>query len=276
MKTRHLFTLLAGAAIALPLSAQVFVGSDDFNSGFSSAKWDAAYRLNSATQGTLDFSNNRLDFSKAATGVGNQFRLWNSDGNSASSLVTSLSYTSSWVMTMSTTNTLGGLTGSEFATVGIQVFNDNNSYSALMLSATSSGNFIRSEGNGFTAVNTATADNTDVTLRLTWDATAQTLGAAYSLDGSSFTSVATFLPVSQWDNSTNGVANGFNFGVFGNSNTTAAISVGSVYADNFAVSAIPEPSTYAALAGLGALGLAFWRRRRSVSAACPSAPSSSP
>lgn len=26
--------------------------------------------------------------------------------------------------------------------------------------------------------------------------------------------------------------------------------------------AIPEPSTYAALAGLGALGLAFWRRRR--------------
>lgn len=28
------------------------------------------------------------------------------------------------------------------------------------------------------------------------------------------------------------------------------------------VSAIPEPSTYAALAGLGALGLAFWRRRR--------------
>lgn len=31
---------------------------------------------------------------------------------------------------------------------------------------------------------------------------------------------------------------------------------------NFTVSAIPEPSTYAALAGLGALGLAFWRRRR--------------
>lgn len=269
MKPRLLLTvLLAGISfIGLPLSAQVFVGSDDFDSGFSSAKWDYVYRLNSATQGTLDFSNNRLDFSKAATGVGNQFRLWNSDGNSASAAVTSLSYTTSWVMTMSTTNTLGGLTGSDFATVGIQVFNDNNSYSALMLSATSSGNFVRSEGNGFTAVNTATADNTDVTLRLTWDATAQTLGAAYSLDGSAFTSVATFLPVSQWDNSTNGVANGFNFGVFGNSNTPAAISVGTVFADNFAVSAIPEPSTYAASLASVALLVAACRRRKQHAAA---------
>lgn len=31
---------------------------------------------------------------------------------------------------------------------------------------------------------------------------------------------------------------------------------------DFEFSPIPEPSTYAALAGLGALGLAFWRRRR--------------
>ncbi len=42
----------------------------------------------------------------------------------------------------------------------------------------------------------------------------------------------------------------------------AAVTVGSAYADNFSVSAIPEPSTYAAFAGLGALGLAFWRRRQ--------------
>ena len=34
-----------------------------------------------------------------------------------------------------------------------------------------------------------------------------------------------------------------------------------------AVSAIPEPSTYAAFAGLGALGLVIWRRRQVMSAA---------
>lgn len=34
------------------------------------------------------------------------------------------------------------------------------------------------------------------------------------------------------------------------------------YLDNVSVTAIPEPSTYAALAGLGALGLAIYRRRR--------------
>jgi hypothetical protein len=32
--------------------------------------------------------------------------------------------------------------------------------------------------------------------------------------------------------------------------------------DNITVSAVPEPSTYAALFGLGALGLVMWRRRR--------------
>jgi hypothetical protein len=36
----------------------------------------------------------------------------------------------------------------------------------------------------------------------------------------------------------------------------------SVYWDNVTASAIPEPATYAALAGLAALGLTCWRRRR--------------
>jgi len=42
-----------------------------------------------------------------------------------------------------------------------------------------------------------------------------------------------------------------------------------IYLDNLtltATSAVPEPSTYAALAGLGALGLALWRRRRQATA----------
>lgn len=42
---------------------------------------------------------------------------------------------------------------------------------------------------------------------------------------------------------------------------------GALQIDNFTVSAIPEPSTYAALAGLGALGLACWRRRQKTAGA---------
>ena len=48
------------------------------------------------------------------------------------------------------------------------------------------------------------------------------------------------------------------------------INVGSIpsgyYADNVSLTAVPEPSAYAALAGVAALGLAIWRRRRAVTA----------
>jgi hypothetical protein len=268
MKTRYLLGVLAGCCLAsLPLSAQTFVGSDDFDAGFTS-RWDYSYRLNGATQGNLSFNSNRLDFSKAGAGVGNFHRLWDSDGT-VNPNVTSSSYSTSWTMTMAVTNTITGLAGGEFTTIGFQVFNDANSYSALMLTAGSGGYSVQAEGTGFSRLNVATVDNTDVLLRLTWDASAKSLDASYSLDGSNFTAVATFLPQSQWDNSNSSLAvnNGFNFGVFGNSDTPAMIGVGSVYADNFSVSAVPEPSTYAALAGLGALGLVWWRRRQQRSVA---------
>jgi hypothetical protein len=37
--------------------------------------------------------------------------------------------------------------------------------------------------------------------------------------------------------------------------------------DNVLITAVPEPSTYAACAGAAVLGLAFWRRRRAAAKA---------
>ena len=256
-KSTLLLALACGALFANLARAQVFVGSDDFNSGASS-KWDYVYRLNSATDGNLTFSNNRLDFSTTA-GAGNQHRLWNSDGT-ASPSVTASSYTTGWTMTMSATN-LMNLGPSEFAAIGFEVYNDSNAYFALMLNSNNGILTARAEGSNFTTTSSVLGSSTDVLLRMSWDATAHTLAAAYSLDGNSYTSVATFNP-SVWTNTPYPTSNGFNFDVFGNTNYASAIAVGSMYADNFSLTAVPEPSTYAAFAGLGALGLAFWRRRQ--------------
>lgn len=59
-----------------------------------------------------------------------------------------------------------------------------------------------------------------------------------------------------------------NFGIFLDYNTTGgSINVSLLESiTSFQVQAIPEPSTYAAFAGLGALGLAAWRRRRRLAA----------
>lgn len=244
-------------------SAQLFVGSDDFSGG--SSKWSYSFRIagNGTSNGALAFSGTQLDFSKG-TGAGSFFRGWDGDGAGSASR-TSDSLTTSWIADLTVTNTATGLAGGEYATLGFEIAGSGGQYSGIMLGASSGGSYLRAEGIGFSAVEVGTADATNVNLRLSWDAGTQNLNSFYSLDGTNYTALATFNPVSQW---TGGAASsGFFFEVFANSNAAAAISTGSMYADNFSVSAIPEPSTYAAFAGLGALGLAIWRRRQARLAA---------
>jgi len=57
---------------------------------------------------------------------------------------------------------------------------------------------------------------------------------------------------------------GANVAVVDKITANSALNIATFESSNsFTISAIPEPSTYAAFAGLGALGLACWRRRRS-------------
>jgi hypothetical protein len=108
-------------ALSPALLAQVFVGSDNFDTG-GSPNWESAYRLNSATDGSLAFTNNRLEYTTSVNGLGtpyhaNQFRVWNSDGTASTFVVSSTSFTTSWVMQLTATNTLasGALASGNFA-----------------------------------------------------------------------------------------------------------------------------------------------------------------
>lgn len=260
-KSTLLLALAVAGLLTSSASAQLFVGSDDFsNAGVTDAKWAYFFRF-SGTNGLMDYSAGRLDFTKGA-GAGSFVLGWDGDPTSpgANPSKTSASYSTSWVADVVVTNTLTGVGGSDFAVMGLEVAGASAQYSGIMLSANSSGYTFRAEGTGFTPVNVAAADSTDVHLRLTWDANSQLLNSYYSFDGSSYTSLATYNPTSEWLASS--ATGGFNFEVFGNSNIAGNITTGSMYASSFSVSAVPEPSTYAAFAGLGALGLAMWRRRQ--------------
>jgi len=75
----------------------------------------------------------------------------------------------------------------------------------------------------------------------------------------SLTPAPTFLDLSDWST---GTSNTY-MKLYLNNNANRYI-LGNIQSISVTGSAIPEPSTYAALAGAAALGLALWRRRRSA------------
>lgn len=258
---RLAFGLLAVAVFSSPTFAQTFPGSDDFSAG-DTVKWDDdIIRFTTATtDGNLGFANGWLEYTKASTTPGtvtNQFLRWNSGNGTSPDM---FSYTTSWVMTVDVTNLV---VGGYLSSIGIQVSNANNDgYASIYLaqwnSVSSTEVYTRATGTGMAGVSSATfADNTDITLKLAWDASNQTLSSSYAIDGTTFTAVATY-PVNAWATAP---TDGFVMGIWAQSSIGAQITSGQLYADNFAVSAVPEPSTYAAIAGALMLGFAAWKRR---------------
>lgn len=252
---RRRLSLAAATLFAtVSLHAQSFTGADDFSSGDDS-KWTYAFRTlgNGTSNGTASYGNFQFDFTKG-TGAGSYF-LGGQNGVSRAAS----SFSTNWVADLKVTNTF--VTGTnEFASIGFEIGGGSQTYSALFLSNANGALSVVSEKNTVFLNSAASAVSSDVLLRMTWDATAQQLGTYYSLDsGSSYALLNTQNLGTGLGSS---ATSGFYFELFASSNAAAAISVGSMSADNFSVSAVPEPSTYAAFAGALALGLAVWQRRR--------------
>ncbi|MCB1104266.1 MAG: PEP-CTERM sorting domain-containing protein [Opitutaceae bacterium] len=108
-----------------------------------------------------------------------------------------------------------------------------------------------------------TGDVTDVVLQLSWTASTSQLTASYSTNGVNFTTGQTFNLAGAEAGYDTPFNNGFTLELVGRSAEGAgAVALGQIVYDNMAVSAVPEPSTYAAIAGALMLGFAAWKRRR--------------
>jgi hypothetical protein len=260
--TKPGFALALVALLTVTAPAQVFVGSEDFNSGLTipNGNWDYGYRLHGNTNGLLGVTASRLDFTKAAGSDGSYLIGWNNDHSTGTlGSIDPASFTTSWQMDLTVTNTLAVASGTESAVIGFEI-TDSTHYYEFVLSSTNGGHWFHVEDTGANVINPAATATTDVQLRMAWDAGAQTLSTYYSTDGSTYTLAHSFNPVTTW--SGNDLSSGFWFETFALSNIPDAITAGSMYADNFSLAAIPEPSTHAAICGLGALGLAVRRRRQ--------------
>jgi hypothetical protein len=252
-----LLALLAGTA-----SAQ-YTGSDDFNGSSIGASWDFQYSLDAGI-GTWTETNNRLEFTSPA-GSNSRVLVWNNDINNA--------YNENWTASLTVSN-LTSLPAAGYNLIGLQVFAANNADLGFFgLYATNNSStganilFEKALGPSYTMTtygeSPAETDLSDVLFTMSFNAATKDVTLAYSLDsGATIKDSVVFNPGSDWSGAP---TDGFSFRILGYS-TADAVAAGQLYADNFSVTAVPEPSTYAAIAGALMLGFAMWRRRRAATA----------
>jgi hypothetical protein len=218
--------------------------------------------------GTFTVTGERLEYTAVVADSFRGLRM-NSGTNTA--------YTTDWTASLTLTNTTTPTSG--YSLISLQVIDSNVSAGffnvGLYRNATNS--FVRYEAasasNGFSPAgqNSLETDNQDVLVRISHNSSTKDLTFGYSLDnGLTYKLTYVFNPTSpaiggSWPAAP---SNGYSFRIIA-LNTTGTVEAGLMFADNFSVTAgattmvaVPEPSTYAAIAGAAALGLAFWHRRR--------------
>jgi len=269
---RSLFLTVTFCCACSAAFSQTFVSSDNFsaNTGTTpSAAWQVSYTPVFSTDTNI---NGRLEYTSTqdpADLVASQTS-WNLAASK-----TSDSWNDSWVATVDAHNSVTG--ANSFARAYLELFNPQHSVPyptfniSLRESTTAGGlttetiralNTPHDDGSGQTFADFTVAVPTDVKLRMAFDASTKIATASYSIDAG-----ATFVNLMSVDidngATTWSVAptSGFGVNLFSYSGNVDVAS-GQLYYDNFSMTAVPEPSTYAAIAGIGALGLAFWRKRQ--------------
>jgi hypothetical protein len=290
---------------ALTGSAQIFVGSDNFDDNsltIQGASDQAAGQwrfVNANASGTGNYwgeTNQRMEFTTTATaGFNRGFLGWvspsisynttpsgNNLGIGGTGLSTGNPYTSSWTAQVQVTNNPNFASPTAgFSNTGFEIYataspgNVSNAYYGIGLNTTPTAKWIVVEW-GKWNVGTASFDamrnfiptsvSTDVLLRMNYNGGTHELAFDYSIDGGiNFLTGETYdLDGAQAGNEApfnNGFGLEFYASTFDIGNP---IISGQMHFDNLSVSAVPEPSTYAALAGAAVLGFAFWRRRRAA------------
>ncbi len=286
MNVSRIIGLYLCLSIATPLWAQ-FAGTDDFSDlQIDTGKWV----LMSDQKGTASFSEtggpNGLYFSAGGLGGANDdvaLLRW------IQSVGTDINWTVGAVVRRPTTL---ALSTNSHVEIGLSIWasgaaltggipNDMFSFSLDLYRDASEetvtvypGIFTSSRDDGLAVVERTyqSEDSVVAKIGVSYNATEKTLSTAYATlleDGvtwSAFTPFGTPYSTATWD-FTGSATPSFQMGILGAANnyTIAALPAYGVMALGFQTtlgSPVPEPSTYAALLGLGALGFAYLRRRR--------------